>query len=139
MPSLASTKVWVRGRLHRVRAKGKQCFFVLRHQQHKVQAILSVGAATSKQMIKFIGKQSPESIVDVEAFVRRVDEPITGCTQQDVELHVTQFWIVSESEPVLPVRERWKREEKERKKIESKNGKLEMEERIGGANFEENG
>jgi len=101
--SLASTKVWVRGRLHRVRAKGKQCFFVLRHQQFKVQAILSVGTSTSKQMIKFIGKQSPESIVDVEGFVRRVDEPITGCTQQDVELHVTQFWIVSESEPVLPV------------------------------------
>jgi len=101
--SLASQRVWVRGRLHRVRAKGKQCFFVLRHQQYKVQAILSVGPQTSRHMIKFIGKQSPESIVDVEGIVRGVDEPITGCTQQDVELHVTQFWTVSESEPVLPV------------------------------------
>ena len=55
-------------------------------------------------MIKFIGKQTPESIVDVEGIVRGVDEPITACTQQDVELHVTQFWTVSESEPVLPVR-----------------------------------
>ena len=55
-------------------------------------------------MIKLIGKTNPESIVDVEGFVRGVEEPITGCTQQDVELHVTQFWIVSESEPVLPVR-----------------------------------
>merc|ERR1712168_1685449 len=101
--SKVSQRVWVRGRLHRVRAKGKQCFFVLRHQQFKVQAILSVGPSTSRQMIKFIGKTNPESIVDVEGFVRGVDEPITGCTQQDVELHVTQFWTVSESEPVLPV------------------------------------
>jgi len=101
--SKVSQRVWVRGRLHRVRAKGKQCFFVLRHQQFKVQAILSVGPQTSRQMIKFIGKQTPESIVDVEGIVRGVDEPITACTQQDVELHVTQFWTVSESEPVLPV------------------------------------
>jgi len=100
---LKDSRVWVRGRLHTVRAKGKQCFFVLRHQQFKVQAILSVGPTTSKQMIKFIGKQTPESIVDVEGFVRRVDEPITACTQQDVEMHVTQFWTVSESEPKLPV------------------------------------
>lgn len=95
--------VWVRGRLHTVRAKGKQCFFVLRHQQFKAQALLSVGPNTSKQMIKYIARVSPESIVDVEGVVRGVADPIKGATQQDVELHVTQFWVVSESEAKLPV------------------------------------
>ena len=33
---------------------------------------------------------SKESIVDVEAVVKKVDEKIESCTQQDVELHVSQ-------------------------------------------------
>ena len=33
---------------------------------------------------------SKESIVDVEAVVKKVDEKIESCTQQDVELHVNQ-------------------------------------------------
>jgi hypothetical protein len=33
---------------------------------------------------------SKESIVDVEAVVKKIDETIESCTQQDVELHVNQ-------------------------------------------------
>lgn len=33
---------------------GKQCFFVLRQQQFTVQAVIAVGEAVSKQMLKFI-------------------------------------------------------------------------------------
>ena len=33
---------------------------------------------------------SKESIVDVEAVVKKVDEKIESCSQQDVELHVSQ-------------------------------------------------
>ncbi len=48
--------VWVRARLHTSRAKGKQCFFVLRQQQRTVQGIAFVNETTSKQMVKFISQ-----------------------------------------------------------------------------------
>jgi len=35
--------------------------------------------------------------------VKKVDEKIESCTQQDVELHVTQVWVVSASDPQLPL------------------------------------
>jgi len=54
-------------------------------------------------MIKFIAHISKESIVDVEAVVKKVDEKIESCTQQDVELHVKQVWVVSSSDPQLPL------------------------------------
>jgi len=95
--------VTIRGRLHTSRAKGKQCFFVIRQQQVTVQCLAFVSDSISKQMIKFISHISNESIVDVEAVVKKVDEKIEGCTQQDVELHVKQVWVVSASDPKLPL------------------------------------
>ena len=53
---LAGQSVWVRARLHTSRAKGKQCFFVLRQQQFTVQCIAYVSEDVSKQMIKFISQ-----------------------------------------------------------------------------------
>jgi len=35
--------------------------------------------------------------------VRGVAQKIDGATQQDVELHVTQLWVVSAAEPRLPL------------------------------------
>lgn len=48
--------VWVRGRVHTSRAKGKQCFLILRQQSSSVQCILAVNDIISKQMVKFAGK-----------------------------------------------------------------------------------
>lgn len=45
--------VWLRARLHTVRARGKQCFIVLRQQQYSVQVIISVSETVSKAMVKF--------------------------------------------------------------------------------------
>merc|ERR1719192_2111262 len=95
--------VTIRGRLHTSRAKGKQCFFVIRQQQVTVQCLAFVNESVSKQMVKFIAHISKESIVDVEAVVKKVDEKIESCTQQDVELHVKQVWVVSASDPQLPL------------------------------------
>merc|ERR1712240_339447 len=95
--------VTIRGRLHTSRAKGKQCFFVIRQQQVTVQCLAFVNESISKQMVKFIAHISKESIVDVEAVVKKVDEKIESCTQQDVELHVKQVWVVSASDPQLPL------------------------------------
>lgn len=51
------TMVWLKARVHNVRAKGKQAFMVLRQQQETVQALAAVdGETISKQMVKFIGR-----------------------------------------------------------------------------------
>jgi len=54
--TLAKQTIWVRGRLHTSRGKGKQCFFVIRHQSATIQAIVCVNENVSKQMVKFITK-----------------------------------------------------------------------------------
>jgi len=100
---LAEQKVTVRGRLHTSRAKGKQCFFVVRQQAASVQCLAFVNEIVSKQMIKFIAHVSKESIIDVEAVVKKVDEKVESCSQQDVELYVQQVWVVSASDPQLPL------------------------------------
>jgi len=100
---MAGNVVNIRGRLHTSRAKGKQCFFVVREQQHTVQCLAFVNERISKQMIKFIAHVSKESIVDVQAEIVKVTEKIESCTQQDIELHVHQVWVVSSSDPQLPL------------------------------------
>nr|CAH0112328.1 unnamed protein product [Daphnia galeata] len=101
--SVIDKKIWSRGRLHTSRAKGKQCFFLLRQQQSTVQCLLAVSESTSKAFVKFVAGITKESVIDVEGFVRSVPQKIEGATQQDVELHVTQVWVISAAEPRLPL------------------------------------
>ncbi|PAA73375.1 hypothetical protein BOX15_Mlig029278g2 [Macrostomum lignano] len=101
--SLDGKSVWIRGRLHTSRFKGKTGFFVIRHQHYSVQCVLSVGSAVSRQMMKFAASVSKESIVDVAGVLRKVDSPVAACSQQEVELHTTEIWCVSAAEPRLPL------------------------------------
>lgn len=48
--------IWLRGRVHTSRSKGKQCFLVLRKQSSTVQCVIIVDEQRSKQMVKFCGK-----------------------------------------------------------------------------------
>jgi len=100
---LAGKTVTVRGRLHTSRAKGKQCFMVVRQRAASVQCLVFVSESVSKQMVKFAAHISKESIIDVEAVVTKVTDKIESCSQQDVELNVTQVWVVSASDPKLPL------------------------------------
>ncbi|CAF0785984.1 unnamed protein product, partial [Brachionus calyciflorus] len=101
---LVDTKVWVRGRLFVSRkTTNKQCFFTIRQQFHTVQAIVSVSETVSKAMVKFVSDITRESIIDVEGFLRKSPTKIESCTQSDVELHATQVFVVSQSEPRLPL------------------------------------
>jgi aspartyl/asparaginyl-tRNA synthetase len=52
--TLAKQTVWVRGRLHTSRGKGKQCFLVIRHQSATIQAVVCVNENVSKPMVKFV-------------------------------------------------------------------------------------
>lgn len=51
--NVVDQKIWVRGRLHTSRAKGKQCFFLLRQQQSTVQCLVAVSESISKAFVKF--------------------------------------------------------------------------------------
>jgi aspartyl-tRNA synthetase len=54
-------------------------------------------------MVKFVAGVSRESIIDVEGFVRKTPTKVESCTQSDVELHVTKFFVISSAEPRLPI------------------------------------
>ncbi|XP_048389926.1 aspartate--tRNA ligase, cytoplasmic [Stegostoma tigrinum] len=99
----ADQVVWLRSRVHTSRAKGKQCFLVLRQQQFNVQGLVAVGDHVSKQMVKFAANISKESIVDVEGILRKVEQKIESCSQQDVELHIERIYVISAAEPRLPL------------------------------------
>ncbi|CAD5230950.1 unnamed protein product [Bursaphelenchus xylophilus] len=101
--SLDGKDIWVRGRLHTSRIKGKTGFVVIRQQIYTVQGLLFVGPEASKQLLKFIGNVSKESIIDVHGTISKVAQPITSCSQQSVELKIKELWVVSAAEPRLPL------------------------------------
>ncbi|CAH0773191.1 unnamed protein product [Bemisia tabaci] len=102
-PEVANQKVWIRGRLHTSRAKGKQCFMVIRQQHATVQCLAAVNENNSRQLIKFTSGVNKESIVDIEGLVQKVNQPIESCSQKLVELHVSQFWVISSAKSQLPL------------------------------------
>lgn len=96
--------VWIRARLQNSRVKGSSMgFFVVRDREFTCQAIMTVGPAVSKQMVKFAGSISRESIIDLEAKVVKAPEQIKTCSQKDVELQISQFHVVSKAIPQLPL------------------------------------
>ena len=97
------TTVWVRGRLHTSRAKGKQCFFVLRQSDLTMQCLLSVSDNISKLMVKFGAGITKESVIDVEGVVKSVPTPIDGCAIKDREIQVTRVFVVSAAAARLPL------------------------------------
>jgi len=100
--SLNNRKVLMRARLHTVRLQSKNVFLVLRQGVSTLQGIVSQGTEIPKEMLKFIASTSVESVVDVEGTLVEVPNPITSCTQSDVELQITSFHIISKAEKVIP-------------------------------------
>uniref|UniRef100_A0A182Q122 Aspartate--tRNA ligase, cytoplasmic n=1 Tax=Anopheles farauti TaxID=69004 RepID=A0A182Q122_9DIPT len=96
-------QVWVRGRVHTSRCKGKQCFLVLRQQSSTVQCLLAVNERVSKQMVKFSGSIPRESIIDLKALVIPVEQRIESCTEQTLELHVLELFLLSAAKAQLPL------------------------------------
>lgn len=103
--SLVGQYIWLRGRLHSSRCKGKQAFFVLRQQQFTIQAILRVaeGTLVTKEMIAFAAGLPKESIVDIHGLVKQSPVKIESCSQKDVEMEVKQLFVVSRSDSRLAV------------------------------------
>ncbi|XP_034838462.1 aspartate--tRNA ligase, cytoplasmic [Maniola hyperantus] len=101
--ALEGKDVWVRARLQTSRGIGKQCFAVLRQNSSTVQLLMRVSDRVSKQMVKFTGNVTKESIVDIYATVVKTSAAVESCTVQDVELAGLQVWVVSSAKPQLPL------------------------------------
>ncbi|KAF3901718.1 hypothetical protein AA313_de0200166 [Arthrobotrys entomopaga] len=98
-------QVLLRARVHNARAQGnKMTFLELRQQQHTVQALMMVqnDGSISKQMVKWASSIPLESIVLVHGVVSKPEEPVKSTTIQDVEIHITKLFIISEAGP-LPI------------------------------------
>jgi len=90
--------VWVRGRVHTLRAVGRNVFLVIRQSTSTVQAVLAEGGGTSKAFVKWASKELPvETIVDVHA--RLSPAEVKSCTQGNVELSVVRMYVVSRAAP----------------------------------------
>lgn len=96
-------KIWIRGRVHTSRCKGKQCFLVLRQQGDTVQCVFNVDNVISKQMVKFTGSIPKESIIDMKVQVVSVEKPIESCSEHFLELHPLEVWVVSQAKTQLPL------------------------------------
>ena len=97
-------EVWVRGRLFRLRAKGNQCFLVVRSGGfYTVQACFFKDKETprqSKAMLSWLAGLNVESIIDVRGEL--VEAQVNSCSQGNVELAIREVRLVSASLPQLP-------------------------------------
>ena len=97
-------EVWVRGRLFRLRAKGNQCFLVVRSGGFfTVQACFFKDKETprqSKAMLSWLAGLNVESIIDVRGEL--VEAQVNSCSQGNVELAIREVRLVSASLPQLP-------------------------------------
>ena len=101
--AVSEEKVWLRGRVHNVRAKGSQCFLVLRQGSFDtVQAVVfkdKENPEASKRFLKWLGELPLESIVELEGTVVAAD--VKACSRSDLEISLSRCYCVSRSE-VLP-------------------------------------
>ncbi|KAG9508836.1 Aspartate--tRNA ligase, cytoplasmic, partial [Fragariocoptes setiger] len=102
---LVGQTIWLRARLHSSRGRGKQAFLVLRQQQYTAQAILRVseGSCVTKEMVSFASSIPRESIIDVFGLVKQSPVKIESCSQHDVELELSELYVVSQAKPQLPL------------------------------------
>ena len=99
----AGKEVRLRGRVHNSRLKGKNCFLVIRDGYDTIQCVLFVGdePKISQGMVKYSGKISRESIVELVGVPIKPDQAISGCSNE-MELQVHEIWTLNKSAPVLP-------------------------------------
>eukprot|EP00755_Sulcionema_specki_P016034 Sspe_Gene.10064::Locus_3371_Transcript_1_1_Confidence_1.000_Length_1957::g.10064::m.10064/K01876/DARS, aspS; aspartyl-tRNA synthetase len=103
VPEMVDQEVTVRARLHSTRkVSGKLAFAVLRHQASTIQLVMAEAETLPRDCLKWVCSLPLESVVDVVAKVTTPKDPVVSCTQQNVELQLVKFFLVSTSLPVLP-------------------------------------
>ncbi|XP_055811513.1 aspartate--tRNA ligase 2, cytoplasmic-like [Solanum dulcamara] len=104
-PEMKDQVVLIRGRVQTIRPVGKKiAFVVVRERGFTVQCVLTVKPElVSSQMVKYATSLSKESIIDVEGVVTIPEKPITGSTQQQVEVQISKLYCVNRAVPTLPI------------------------------------
>lgn len=101
------TEVCFRARVHNTRQQGATLtFLTFRQQSELIQGLVKVNkedGSVSKQMVKWCGSLNLESIILVRGVVAKVDELIKSATIQDLEIHVKEIFVISETPETLPI------------------------------------
>ncbi len=97
--------ITMRARVHTTRLQGnKMCFLALRQQTALIQGLVQVHPEeVSKQMVKWSGGISLESIVVVSGKIMKTDSPIYSATCQEAEIHINKIHLIAEAESHLPI------------------------------------
>ena len=99
-------EVTVDARIHNARVQSsKLAFIVLREEAHTIQVVIAEGGLNhiSRQMVKWCGGISSESIVRVTGLVKQPEEPVSSATISNFELHVEKIYLISEAAQRLPI------------------------------------
>ena len=97
----AGQDVWLRTRVHNTRAKGNNCFVIMRSMGYTVQGAMFKSETCSKEMIKFAGALSKETVVDVKGKVLKAE--VKSCSQGDVEIALERIYVISKADVGLPL------------------------------------
>ncbi|KAI5283621.1 hypothetical protein KEM54_001980 [Ascosphaera aggregata] len=81
----------------------KLAFLMLRTQGKKVQAVIAASETISRQMVKFTGGISVNSIVRVTGVVKKPEIPVSSATLQNLELHISKVYIIAQAQQMLPM------------------------------------
>lgn len=97
-------KVWIRGRVASVRAKGNSCFIVIRSDSYYSVQVCHFkdkeNPDPSKALIKFAEGLTLESIVDIYGTVASAQ--VKSCSQGNVEIQMKKLYVVSRAPVALP-------------------------------------
>jgi nondiscriminating aspartyl-tRNA synthetase len=87
------TEVNFRARIETQRQLSKALdFLLLRDQEHSVQGVLS---RDNGDMVKWVQKLHPESLVQVTGNLKEPPEPIRSATQSNIEIAITSIHLVN--------------------------------------------
>ncbi|CAE7574898.1 Dars1, partial [Symbiodinium microadriaticum] len=90
--------IWVRARIHNIRAVSKGSFLILRHRIDTVQAVMFQGDRVSKGMVKYSTGLPLESVVDVLAEITAPELPVQSTTIKNIELKILEIHCISRAE-----------------------------------------
>eukprot|EP00049_Salpingoeca_infusionum_P017579 m.353518 g.353518 ORF g.353518 m.353518 type:complete len:527 (-) comp16782_c0_seq1:131-1711(-) len=99
---VAGQEVLLRARIHTLRVQARAIFIRLRQRTKSVQCVVD-GAKVSKALFAFVSKINPESVVDIKGTIVESPVVVSSCSQQTVELHVSEVHVVAAAIPQLPL------------------------------------
>jgi nondiscriminating aspartyl-tRNA synthetase len=96
--------VYFRARVHTKRKLSSSlAFFVFRQREISIQGVFQEQPdVVSGHMVQWAERITPESIVLVRGTVQTPVEPVTGATQHNIEVMITDLYVLAEAEEPLP-------------------------------------